>query len=231
MKKIILISILSLPLVACQPGAGVEATKSLSAQQSTSGSSSSTTTPPDAIPTDTGGLQGLAALNPSLGMKNFEQINSTMAAVTGIEVNTQVSNKFDSLKVQLPTDNDAKAYTFSAQGAATELAAEYCSVLVNTAAFTTQKTAAFGPALNFAAVPTVTYVPANRLAIAQSITLKFWGDGLPNMPAATLASHQQMIADLIGDLAAGEANTTATTRNVAVGACTAALSSAPVIML
>jgi hypothetical protein len=206
-------------LSACAPG-GPQ--KSLSGAKSTASNSSG-----GAGGDVQGDPESIAAISTSVGVRNFEQVNATMAALTGIVGNSQINTKYNNLKGQLPADNDIKSFSFSGQSAVTELAAEYCTVLITNAnnTYTTQRTAAVGT-INFAALPTVALGATGRADVALSLLTKFWGSGFVNQPNA--AQSQTTISTLINDLVVGEPNTTATTRNAVIGACTSVLASAPV---
>ena len=84
-----------------------------------------------------------------IGVRTFDEINATMSAVTGVAVtNTQISDKFNLYKRQLPAVEDVQAYLSSHQMAVAQLAMKYCDVLVETAP------AYFTP-FNFAQPPSV----------------------------------------------------------------------------
>jgi hypothetical protein len=172
----------------------------------------------------------VAIVPTTAGVRNFEQVNATMMAVTGVEGNSAVISRFNTLKSQLPTDNDIKAFSFSNQIAVTVLAAEYCNALVTNTnnVYTTQRTAAVG-AINFGANPSVALNAAGKADVAQKLLAKFWGAGLAASPNA--ATTQASIVTLLGDLVAGETDNTTTTRKAVTGACTAVLSSSPILIL
>jgi hypothetical protein len=175
-----------------------------------------------------GDPESVAVIPTTLGTRNFEQVNGTMSAVTGIEGNTTVTSRYNTLKSQLPSDNDIKSFNFSGQIGITVLAAEYCNALVNNAAYATQRAAALGT-IDLNATPTVALNTAGRAAVAQALITKFWGTGLNSMP--NLTNAQNSIVTLIGELVAGETNNAATTKKVVVGACTSVLASSPVTLL
>jgi len=178
-----------------------------------------------------GGTQGdpttIAALPTSLGARNFDQINGTMESLTGVAGNSSVINRFNSLKAQLPSDNDIKSLSFSGQGAITVLAAEYCSALILNPGnmYASQLAGAIG-GFNLNAPPSVAFAGNGPSMLAQSMILKFWGSGYASNPNA--ATAQQGVMKLLADLSSGQADTATTTKNAVIGACTSVLASAPV---
>ena len=66
------------------------------------------------------------------GLRNYAQINATMAALTGVAANTEaVRTVFqEQLANSLPTGNDIKAFLGSHQVSVFKLAVEYCDALV-----------------------------------------------------------------------------------------------------
>jgi hypothetical protein len=104
------------------------------------------------------------------------------------------------------------------------LAAEYCTALVTNGAYAAQLMAATGN-FNLAAVPTAAFNATTSANLASALMMKFWGSGYANNPNATAA--QMSVVQLIASLTTGQANTTTTTRNAVIGACTSVLASAP----
>lgn len=166
----------------------------------------------------------IAALPTALGVRNFDQVNATMESVTGVMGNNTVIQRFQALKLQLPADNDIKAFSFSAQGAITVLAAEYCNALVMNGAYATQLAAATG-GFNVGAVPSTAFTATSSASLAQALIVKFWGSGYANNANANAA--EQAVITLLGSLTSGQANTATTTKNAVIGACTSVLASAP----
>jgi hypothetical protein len=170
----------------------------------------------------------LARLVTSAGLRNYEQINATMATVTGVPATTAaVRDVFvNQLATSLPTDNDIKSFLGSQQVAVFKLAVSYCEALV---ANTTARAAVFGT-FNFAGTPAASLNAAGKQAVADALVAKFWGKDLENLPAHADSTAQ--VVKLMDDLLVGKSQTTATVTPVVVeGACTAVLSAAPVTML
>lgn len=155
-----------------------------------------------------------------VGVKNFEQINQTMSVLTGIPTNnTNVATVYNDIVIQLPTDNNIKNFLPSMQVAITKLGTEYCDRLIEIG---TLKTTIW-PSINFAQTPTQTLTAANRVTLINQTVEHFLGpiDGTSKDEAKT------ELNTLYDDLIAGESLTTsATTKKVVKGLCTAVLSSA-----
>jgi hypothetical protein len=217
----------TIALLSCQAKRGADTTSvsgTATAPVEVAPTSSTVVSPP---PSGTGDPTTVAVIPTSLGTRNFDQINSTMESVTGIAGNKNVISRFTLLKAQLPTDNDIKSFSFSAQGAVTVLAAEYCAALISNAngMYATQLAAAIGN-FNMSNVPTVAFAGTGPALLAQSMITKFWGSGYANSTNA--AASQAAVAKLLADLALGQTNNTTTTKNSVIGACTSVLASAPV---
>jgi hypothetical protein len=67
-----------------------------------------------------------------IGVRTFDEINASMAAVTGVDPETvAVDMTYQSLRQSLPTIEDPKAFLSSHQVAIAQLAIEYCNALVD----------------------------------------------------------------------------------------------------
>jgi hypothetical protein len=77
-----------------------------------------------------------------IGVRTFDQINATMAAVTGVSPNNaKVKATFDSIRQSLPATPNIQAFLSSHQTSVAQLALQYCNVLVDD---TTMRSAFFG---------------------------------------------------------------------------------------
>jgi hypothetical protein len=164
-------------------------------------------------------------LMPVVGMRNFRQINDTMASLTGVPRTTaSVATAFATLETQLPDSNDLRTFNGSHQVAISKLAVEYCDAMINDAALAAQAI----PGFNFAAVPSVAFNAAGKAAVAEALIEKFWGTGLETLPPE--GETVQAVSELIDGVVAGKANTAAVTRNVVKGVCVALLASTQVLI-
>jgi hypothetical protein len=183
------------------------------------------TLPPgvDMPPMNSGNTNSDLALM-DVGVKNFEQINLTMSNLTGIPTNnTNVQTVYNDIVIQLPTDNNIKSFLPSMQVAITKLATEYCDRLIETGAYK----ATIWPAINFTQTPTQTFTPTNKTLLINQTISYFFGP----IDTASVDSSKVELLSLYDSLITGESLTSsATTKKVVKGICTAALSSAYVTL-
>tara|TARA_R110002072_G_scaffold276051_1_gene437643 strand:- start:412639 stop:413355 length:717 start_codon:yes stop_codon:yes gene_type:complete len=168
----------------------------------------------------------IVAQQVDVGVKNFDQINNSFSALTGVSVSqNNVRNLFEDVATQLPTENDVKSFLGSNQVAVAKLASEYCNRLVNDGNLRSQ----IWPNLDFGRSPSSEFNNTNiDLVINQTID-HFWG---PNVQQFDRQSDYLEMRDLFNDLLVGEnMGSSATTRNTMMGICTAALASAHVTLL
>jgi hypothetical protein len=67
-----------------------------------------------------------------IGIRNFDEINATMASVTGVPRNQfDVDSVFQTIKQQLPTVENIEGFLSAHQMAVSQLAIEYCSTLAD----------------------------------------------------------------------------------------------------
>jgi hypothetical protein len=84
--------------------------------------------PAPVIPAPSSDLPAVA----DIGVRNFDEINATMAAVTGVPHNqVDVAAVFQTIKQQLPTVENIEGFLSAHQMAVAQLAIEYCSALVD----------------------------------------------------------------------------------------------------
>jgi hypothetical protein len=155
-----------------------------------------------------------------VGVKNFEQINITMSQLTGIPINNStVQPVYNSIVIQLPTDNNLKNFLPSMQVAITKLATEYCDRLVETGALKST----IWPIINFSQTPTQTLTASNKILFINQTIEYFFGP----IDADSVNIAREELLSLYDTLITGESLTTnATTKKVVKGICTASLSSA-----
>jgi hypothetical protein len=67
-----------------------------------------------------------------IGIKTFDEINEALSSLTGIvKTNTNVANTFDTVRQQLPVNEDIEGFAAAQQMAVTQLAVIYCKELVD----------------------------------------------------------------------------------------------------
>jgi len=163
---------------------------------------------PTPAPPDVGNPGGIPpvviqAQEIDVGVKNFEQINETMAFLTGVDPTIRdIERIYEELEDQLPGNNNIKSFLAANQVAITKLAAEYCDELVGNGTLRGQ----VWTGLNFG--------------------------NSPNQILRNRATSETEMLSLMNDLLVGEnLGNRDTTSKVMKGVCTAALASAEVSMM
>jgi hypothetical protein len=162
---------------------------------------------------------------PDVGIRNFAEVNATMARVTGVPVTTpNVKATYDTVFQALPVSTDIENFLSSQQMGITQLAIQYCSALMDNG---TLRTATF-PGFNFGASVASAYgSPAARDALVDPLIARMVGVGIATQPDATTVRSE--VDDLIDRLATCS-GPSCTTVNVAKGACAAVLGSAALLV-
>jgi hypothetical protein len=165
----------------------------------------------------------LQALEVSVGVKNYEELNVTYEVLTGVSASTPaVRDAYNEMKVSLPTDSEMKSYLSGHQVAAARLAAEYCNAMVNDQTLRQR----IWTNANYAMTLNNAFNQTRMDELSTKLMDVFWG------PAAGQSEKDEMrlvLNDLMADLMVGEANTQALTSTVVKSLCTAVLSSMHVI--
>jgi hypothetical protein len=163
-----------------------------------------------------------------IGVRTFDEINATMAAVTTVDPKqADVDMTYQSLRQSLPTIESPEAFLASHQVAIAQLAIEYCNALVDDPALS----AAYFPGFNFGQAPATAFAGANRDLVIDPLIDNVMGLGIQTQPdftdvrnelgyVATDGSRPENLVDRL--VAGGSADTPA----VAKGVCAAVLGSA-----
>jgi len=177
----------------------------------------------------------LAANDPArasqLGLRTFDEINATYAAVTGVDPNTTaVDMTFQELRQSLPAVEDVNTFLSSHQVAIAQLAIEYCNALIEG-----PNAATFFGGFNFDGNPNTVLAPGARDDLVRPLIENFVGN-LEAQPArigtqpsytlvreelATFLASGTRPDNLIDRLVAGGSST----RAIAKGVCAATLGS------
>lgn len=177
------------------------------------------------------------AVIPTSGVRTFDQVNNTMAALTGISTATgNVATAFTQLRQQLPGDNNMMSFVPAQQVGIAKLATEYCDALVESgtaraAFFNTTPAFPFGSSVASAfdtAVPAQAQVKKDL--ITNTLISKMIGVNFANQPTAaeSYTEVNSLLTDLIAAAPAGSDQVR--TRSIVKGACTAVLSSAALMV-
>jgi hypothetical protein len=155
-----------------------------------------------------------------IGVRTFDQINATMASITGVPpTNAKIAATYANVRQSLPATPDIQAFLSSHQTSIAQLALQYCSVLVDDGAL---RTAFFGADisnLNFD-------VQGNRDTIINRLVEK--AIGTPATQPTTEAATR--LNELIGRLCPAGTCTGQRSLNVTKAACGAALGSATMVV-
>lgn len=113
-----------------------------------------------------------------IGVRTFDEINATMAAVTGVDPETlDVDVTYQKLRQSLPTIEDPQAFLSSHQVAIAQLAIEYCHALVDGPG-----AAAYFNGFDFALSPDVAYAGASRNQVIDPLIDRIMGIGVLTQP-------------------------------------------------
>lgn len=183
----------------------------------------------------------------SVGVLNFEQIDATFSAITGMSRfnNNDIRDAFNENFLGLPESNDIKAFNAANTMAIFKLASQYCASMV---ANTTARNAFFGDFINLNQSPnSVLSNSTQKRAFVDGMISKAWGvaddemlngyqamklDADGNEVMSSIPGARNELLSLVDDLLDGEnLGQSNTTRAVAIGVCSAMLSSPQVIYL
>jgi len=181
-----------------------------------------TGTPPDLAPV------------PDIGLRTFDEINSTMAVVTGVSTQqTAVRSTYATIRQQLPGVESIEGFLSAQQMAIAQLAIEYCNALLDDQG--TISRAAYFPAFDFTRTADNAFNTAGqRNAVIIPLLDNVMGTGLTTQPdpAAVTGELDNLIAGLTA-CASGPAPTCATTgrtQEIVKASCAAILGSAVMLL-
>ena len=180
----------------------------------------------------------------SIGVKNYDQINATMATLVGVTAFTQATDStYNAIQSQLPSTNILASFNSNTQTAVTKLAVRYCEVMINDATVDPgtglTKRSSSWPGVDFTtSAPTVAFATRDsRNTIAKQTIDRFWGVGVGNAKVREeaeqeivslledLASDLRTDADILANSSKLTQNNPAQTRAIMQGICAAALAS------
>ena len=165
-----------------------------------------------------------------IGVRTFDEINATMAAVTGVDPETPaIDTTYQSLRQSLPAVEDIQAFLSSHQVAIAQLAIEYCNALIEG-----PQAASFFNFTNFSfsQSPDVAYAGTQRNEVIDPLIDNFMGIGIQTQPdfvdvrgeLGYVTSDGTRPDNLIDRLLVSDDNPD--TRAIAKGVCAAVLGSA-----
>jgi hypothetical protein len=168
------------------------------------------------------------APSPRIGVRTFDEINATFAAVTGVDPKTTaVDMTFQELRQSLPAVEDINTFLSSHQVAIAQLAIQYCDQLIGNSGDTNP----YFPGFHFDDPAATAFSIANRDLLVNPLLSNIMGTGIGSQPT-TVEAHAELAAfqanggprpnNLVDRLLAGPSNT----RAISKGVCAATLGSA-----
>lgn len=166
------------------------------------------------------------APQPDFGLRTFDRINATMSQVTGIPATTPaVASTFNLVRQQLPSVDSVETFVSAHQIGVTQLAIEYCSVLVDDPA----RRSAFFPGFQFGTAPATAFAGNGRWLLLDPLIDKLMGIGLNRQP--DFFEVRGELSSLVDQLAScGAGCPPGRTETIAKAACAAMLGSAPMLL-
>ena len=114
-----------------------------------------------------------------IGVRTFDEINATMAAVTGVSPEeSSVDMTFQNLRQSMPAVEAPEAFLSSQQVAIAQLAIEYCNALIENRG--SIPVATYFPGFNFGAAPATAF--ANRDALITPLIDNMMGIAIQTQP-------------------------------------------------
>ena len=177
-----------------------------------------------------------------IGLRTFEEINNSMAEVTGVAAQTDDgSSTFSTVKQQLPSVENIEGFVSAHQVAITQLSFDYCSNLVEDASL---RTAFFGSSFDFNADVATAFAAKTATidALATSLYNRMIGSNIGTTTTYSevrteLSSTLDADGDGTGDGLYEQLTTgcptgcdAARTRTIVKGMCTAVLGSAAMLL-
>ena len=157
----------------------------------------------------------------AIGLKTFDEVNASMSKVTGIPTTQErVAETFTTVKQQLPTVEDLEGFLSSHQMAITQMAIQYCDVLVSD----TTRRNAFFPGFDFGEDAGTAFDDAGRALIKTPLMENFVGTSLSTQPSD--ADIEAELDALMGLLAPCSGDCDDRTETVVKASCAAVLGSA-----
>lgn len=154
---------------------------------------------------------------PLIGIRHFEEINASMAALTGISSQqSDVRSTYLTVKQQLPTNENIEGFVAAQQMAITQLAIKYCAALVEDSSLSSS----FFSGINLNAAPATAFDSVGRAQLVTHLHNKLVGNNLTTQPSDAELSTE--LNTLITTLMNNGANS----KTIAKASCAAVLGSA-----
>lgn len=161
-----------------------------------------------------------------VGLRLFDEINASMAQVTGVAVNqSDVQATYETIKQQMPSTENIEGFLSAHQVAISQLAIEYCNALVED----TNLRASFFPDFNFSQAANVAFDASGKSQVISPLLDNIIGSGLSTQPDS--AAVESELGNLIDRLTAcGGSCEADRTETVVKASCAAVLGSAAMLI-
>ena len=161
-----------------------------------------------------------------IGLKTFDEINESMSRMTGVPTtHSKVSEKFNTVRQQLPTVETIEGFLSSHQMAITQLAIQYCDALVSS---DNLRQEIFGN-FNFAAPANTAFEGGGEDLIVGALLSRFVGNDLASQPTNETVANE--LSNLINGLTScGASCGPDRTETVVKASCAAVLGSATTLV-
>jgi len=179
--------------------------------------------------------------NPDIGVKTFDEIDATYAAITGVSRTVYqrggtfpVEETYQELRQSLPAIEGAEAFLSSHQVAIAQLAIQYCDAAVEDSTLWT--------GFDFNAAPSISFSAANRGSFIEPLVLRAVGHSSTSAQIASQPNYTT-VYDELASYSSGGGNRpdnlidrllppqgTSNTRAIAKGVCATVLGSAATLV-
>ncbi|MFC6439736.1 LamG domain-containing protein [Bowmanella sp. JS7-9] len=165
---------------------------------------------------------------PEVGMRNFAEINASMAAVTGVSLtNPQIEATYANLRQQLPTVTGLSSFVASNQMAITQMAIKYCDQLVEDS----QLRSAFFSGFDFNQPASTAFASQDRNLLFDPLMSKMLGDNLLSQPQfSSVRNELNALVDKLSQCNGVAACDSRYTATIVKASCAAVLGSAALSM-
>ena len=163
---------------------------------------------------------------PVIGLKTFDEINASMARMTGVSTtHPDVNATYNTVKQQLPTVENIQGFLSSHQMAVTQMAIQYCDALVSSS----QLRSDMFPGFNFSAPASSAFEHGGKSLIIAPLISRFVGTNLASQPSTT--DIETELGKLIDNLTVCDTGCSADrTETVVKATCAAVLGSATTLV-
>ena len=163
-----------------------------------------------------------------IGMRNFAEINASMATLTGVsQNNSAVKAAYEQLKQQLPAVTNMGSFLASNQMAVTQMAIKYCDQLVESSSLRP----AFFSGFDFSQAASSAFTDQDKSLIFNPLITKVLGQNISTQPeSSAVANELDTLLERLTDCSAGKVCDANYTKTVVKALCAATLGSAAVTL-